>query len=81
MGWDLMVLVDRRYAYSELTGSDYWVCDGGALDVGGGAGVAVSREEEMSVFYDGVQVGRRPVDFCVEGKVVAAKFEPGIFGI
>ena len=33
-------------------------------------GLAFSREHEMDIFYKGVKIGNRRVDFFVEGKVM-----------
>ena len=33
-------------------------------------GLSFEREKEMTIFYDGVSVGTRRVDFFVEGKVM-----------
>lgn len=34
------------------------------------AGLAFQREQEMSIFYDGYEIGTRRVDFLVENKVM-----------
>ncbi len=34
------------------------------------AGLAYSREQEMSIFYDGEEIGKRRVDFLIEGEVL-----------
>lgn len=33
-------------------------------------GLMFSREQEMSIFYDGIDIGTRRVDFLVEGRVL-----------
>ena len=33
-------------------------------------GLFFSREQEMPIYYDGIQIGTRRVDFLVEGKVL-----------
>jgi len=34
------------------------------------AGVDFIREQEIPIFYDGIEIGRRRADFLVEGKVL-----------
>lgn len=34
------------------------------------AGLEYSREQEMSIFYDGEEIGKRRVDFLIEGEVL-----------
>ncbi len=78
-------MIDRRYLHSELTGGVIGCAMEVHSALGSGfqevvyqrslaaemldRGISFSREHEMPIFYKGLQVGTRRVDFLVEGVV------------
>jgi GxxExxY protein len=79
-------MVDERYPHSELTGKIIGCCMEVHRTLGNGfqefiyqkslaiefnrQKIIFSREHEMDILYKGHHVGRRRVDFFVEGKVM-----------
>ena len=78
-------MIDQRYLHSELTGGVIGCAMEVHSALGSGfqevvyqrslaaemldRGISFSREHEMPIFYKGLQVGTRRVDFLVEGVV------------
>ncbi|MDE0141548.1 MAG: GxxExxY protein [Caldilineaceae bacterium] len=90
MEWESVIVAEREYRYSELTGQVIGCAMRVHSELGNGfqeviyqralqiemadEGLAFSREYEMAVHYKGQEVGRRRVDFLV-GDVVSVELK------
>jgi GxxExxY protein len=79
-------MIDKRYAHSELTGKIIGCAMEVHKALGNGfqeviyqraleiemasQGLSFSREQEMDIYYKGVKIGNRRVDFFVENKIM-----------